>query len=169
MSCSLAPSLVRETRALLLIRAAFTNPKPHSLNILPGIRRFEVLNIGSSIISIAKCAEKLFGSLHINPSSSHSTFAFAPHRTTTLSTTRARNPGRSEISLLRHQPRSEHEYLARPDQYFDEVLDLTVPIRPLRPLLATSARLADSFLEHMDNGCYYGVNAHRQIGRTAIR
>jgi len=167
MSCSLAPSLVRETRALLLIRAAFTNPKPHSLNILSGIRRFEVLNIGSSIISIAKCAEKLFGSLHINPSSSHSTFAFAPHRTTTLSTTRARNPGRSEISLLRHQPRSEHEYLARPDQYFDEVLDLTVPLRPLRPLLATSAWLADYFLEHMDR-CYYGVNAHRQIGRTAI-
>jgi hypothetical protein len=37
-------------------------------------------------------------------SSSHSTFVFAPHRSTTLSATQARNPARSEVTILRHEP-----------------------------------------------------------------
>jgi hypothetical protein len=111
-------------------------------------------------------AEELFGSLQTHPRcSSHSTFAFAPHRRTTLSPSRARNPAQS----VPHFPATPAPVWSRPSSAgIDEVLGLTVPLRTqFLGLWATSARLTGLFLGHMDHG--YGVNTHRQIGCTAIR
>lgn len=59
-------------------------------------------------------AEELFGSLQTHPRCiCHSTFAFASHRRTTLSPTRARNPAQSDLRFLLHQPLFGHNHPAR--------------------------------------------------------